>query len=361
MSQPKAPPSRNPTLDALRGLAACAVMMHHFTMRTGEYTLFASAQIAVDLFFCLGGYVTAQAYQQKILSGLSFLAYFKARLLRLYPGFAAGMTIGLGALSLKYAYGLTDYTLPAITQAAIQNFLYLPFFADYTVQFFDDRVRGVIFPLNGPAWSLFFSLIGTIVYFYAIRRHRLLTWLLCGCALLGFFVATKIFGENAGWGRDNFLGGFPRVLYTFLVGILLYQLRPVLALLPLLPPALLIGVTCVMLAVPEFRLHTYYWFICAVAVVPVIVASAARHDSNWRNPRAQAFAHYLGGLSYPIYCIHVPIFSIITTLFAATAYRTPIVFAGIFFCLLAAHLVYVGLELPLQRYRAARKAAATTP
>lgn len=351
-------PQRNPTLDALRGLAACAVMMHHFTMRTGEYTLFASAQIAVDLFFCLGGYVTAQAYQQRICGGLGFVPYFKSRLLRLYPGYAAGMTIGLCALLLKYAYGLTDYTLTAIAQAALQNFLYIPFLADYTVQFFDDRVRGVVFPLNGPAWSLFFSLMGNIVYFYAIQRHRLLPWLICGAALLGFVVATKLYGESAGWGRDHFLGGFPRVLYTFFTGVLLYQLRPILNRLPLPHPALLVGATLVMLAVPEFRLHTYYWFICAVAVVPVLVASAARHDGNWRHPRAQAFAHYLGGLSYPIYCIHVPIFSVISTVLADTAYRTPVVFAGILFCLLAAHLVYVGLELPLQRYRAARKAQA---
>lgn len=331
-------------------------MMHHFTMRTGEYTLFASAQIAVDLFFCLGGYVTAQAYQHRIIAGLGVVSYFKSRFLRLYPSFATGMTLGLAALLYKYTSGLTDYTLPAIAQAAMHNFLYLPFLADYTVQFFDDRVRGVIFPLNGPAWSLFFNLLGNFVYFYAIRRHRLVPWLLCGVALFGFIIATKMFGESAGWGKENFIGGFPRVIYTFFAGVLLYQLRSYFPLLPRLSPALLIGATLLMLAVPEFRLHTYYWFICAVAVVPLLVACAARQDERWNNQRTQNVAHYLGGLSYPIYCIHVPIFSFISTLFADTAYRTPVVFAAILVCLLAAHLVYVGIERPLQRYRTSRKA-----
>ena len=289
------------------------------------------------------------------MAGLGVIAYFKSRLLRLYPSFAVGMTLGLGALLYKYYAGLTDYTLPAIAQAAALNFFYLPFLADYTVQFFDDRVRGVIFPLNGPAWSLFFNLLGNFVYFYAIRGHRLLPWLLCGGALLGFVVATKLFGESAGWGKDNFIGGFPRVIYTFFAGVLLYRLRPHLSLLPRLSSGMLIGGTLLMFAVPEFRLHTYYWFICAVGVVPLLVASAATHDRHWSSQRAQNFAHYLGGLSYPIYCIHVPISSFISTLFANTAYRTLVVFAAILVCLIAAHLVYVGIERPLQRNRTARK------
>lgn len=285
------------------------------------------------------------------------MPYLKSRLLRLYPGYAVGMTVGLCALLLKYAYGLTDYTLPAIGEAAVLNFLYLPFFADFAVEYFDDRVRGVVFPLNGPSWSLFFSLIGTVIYFYAIRLPQCVPWLLCGCALIGFVVATKLFGESAGWGRDNFLGGFPRVIYTFFAGVLLHRVRPLLEKLPLLPPAMLIGATGLMFLVPEFRLHTYYWFICAVAVVPLLVACAIRREGDWRHARAQQFAHYLGGLSYPIYCIHVPISSVNSTLFDDTAYRTPVVCAGIVLSFLLAHLIYRRLEQPLQRHRAARRGA----
>jgi peptidoglycan/LPS O-acetylase OafA/YrhL len=42
-------------LDGLRGLAATAIVIHHFTADTGHGEVFASAGIAVDLFFCLSG------------------------------------------------------------------------------------------------------------------------------------------------------------------------------------------------------------------------------------------------------------------------------------------------------------------
>lgn len=346
---------RHATLDMLRGLAAFAVMAHHFTMRTGEWVLFGSAQIAVDFFFCLGGFVIASSYQERIRGGMTLRGFFGKRVERLYPGFAIGMVIGLSALLLKYHAGLTDYTLPAIAQAAVQNFLYIPFFAHYTVQFFDDKVQGVVFPLNGPAWSLFFGFVGNFVYFYAVRAGRWLTPLLCGLALLGFAVATKIYGESAGWSATSFLGGFPRVIFAVLAGALIYQYRDALQRLPKLPPVLVITAVLGMFAVPGFRLHTYYWFLCAVVVAPLLIALACRTDGTWQSQKMQRAAHYLGALSYPIYCIHVPVFSIISSWFADTAYRTPVVFAGILFCLGAGHLVYLGIEKPLQTMRNARK------
>lgn len=356
MTTPTPPSSRrHATIDGLRGLAALAVMTHHFTMRTGEFMLFGSAQIAVDLFFCIGGFVIAQAYQDKILAGMTLRQFFTRRVLRFYPCYAIGMTLGLLALLLKYQQGLTDYDGFSLFKAALCNYFYIPYFAHFTVQFFDDKVQGVVFPLNGPAWSLFFSLVGSLFYFFALRAKRWLPLALCAFALLGFIAATKIYGESAGWSSSTFLGGFPRVIYTFFTGVLIYQARPSLyKWLPYLPPSLILTLIVAMLLVPSFPLHNYYWFFCAAVMVPLLVACASVSMAQWSNPRAANLAHYLAGLSYPVYCVHVPVFSLISTLFVATPYRTPVVFAGIIVCLGVAHLVYRFVEQPLMTRRIAQ-------
>lgn len=247
---------RHATLDGMRGIAAMTVMVHHFTMRTDEWELFGSAQIAVDLFFCISGFVIAQAYQAKILAGMTLPVFIRRRIERLYPAFAAGMSLGLVALLMKYYYGLTDYELPNIFTAAVLNFLYLPYFANFSVQFFDQTVTGVVFPLDGPAWTLFFGFVGNFVYFAAMKRRRWVMGLLWALAAAGFFVATKIYGESAGWSRESFLGGFPRVIYAFLAGVLVYQWRDRLSLLPKLPVWLLTGLILAMFSVPGFQGHT---------------------------------------------------------------------------------------------------------
>src|SRR5450631_2878452 len=85
-----------PALDGIRGVAAICVMLMHFTLAQ-ETTLFASAMAAVDLFFCLSGFVIAHSYGAKLDAGMGFGAFFTLRIVRLYPLYALGSLLGLGA------------------------------------------------------------------------------------------------------------------------------------------------------------------------------------------------------------------------------------------------------------------------
>lgn len=102
-------------------------------------------------------------------------------------------------------------------------------------------------------------------------------------------------------------------------------------------------------------LNPNYWFICATVAVPLLVAAATQAEGQWRNKQAQAAAHYLGALSYPVYCIHIPVFSLFSTLFAEAENRTLTMFTGIGAGLALAHMIYVFIEKPLLRRRAGRR------
>lgn len=59
-------------LDGLRGVAALAIVIHHFTQHSvGHRAVFSSAAIGVELFFCLGGFVLANPYHERLILGIN--------------------------------------------------------------------------------------------------------------------------------------------------------------------------------------------------------------------------------------------------------------------------------------------------
>lgn len=298
---------RYDTLDAMRGLAALAVMLDHFTQHYGGVRLFASSPLAVDLFFCLSGFVIAHAYQQRIADGLSCWGFLRLRLLRLYPSWFMGCVVGGISLVGLVAAGLTTLTPVQAVAASILNLLNLPYIGVHVTQIFLGRIPADIFPLNDPGWSLFFEYCVNLLFFWLVAkpsRWPFVTWPLL--AVVVYFIAVKIFGESPGWGAGNFLGGFPRVGFGFLTGVLLYHWRDRLTLLPHLPTGLLLLLLALAFSVPAFRLHTYYSFLMTLSFVPLMVALGARASSP-PDSRRQRWARLAGALSYPLYCVHFPI------------------------------------------------------
>ena len=143
-------------LDGMRGVAAFAVMMMHFTNNLPT-PLFKTAYLAVDLFFILSGFVIAHSYNEALLSGsMKFLEFFKRRLIRLYPMFFIGLVIGAASLHWAKQWGETHYSLQNIVFASLCNIFFIPYFNNID--------GGHIFPLDDPAWSLFFG-----VFFQPVR------------------------------------------------------------------------------------------------------------------------------------------------------------------------------------------------
>jgi peptidoglycan/LPS O-acetylase OafA/YrhL len=80
-------------LDAMRGLAALVVVFWHAQGEFAPIPRPASGYLAVDFFFCLSGLVIAQAYEDRLQSGLSVAKFAFLRLIRFYPLFAIGLLI----------------------------------------------------------------------------------------------------------------------------------------------------------------------------------------------------------------------------------------------------------------------------
>lgn len=74
------------SLESLRGLAAILVAIYHSPIIASKsLPIIANANIFVDFFFILSGFVMSYAYKQKIIAGLKFKDFTLLRIGRLYP------------------------------------------------------------------------------------------------------------------------------------------------------------------------------------------------------------------------------------------------------------------------------------
>lgn len=283
------------TIDALRGVAALFVLLGH-AATFFDLQYIPRFWLAVDLFFLISGYVLSAVYEPRFREGLTVAAFMKARFLRLYPlyliGLALGVVSALAALVLKRG----DLSAGQFVVAVLTGALMLPS-PTWTA---DDS----LFPLNFPAWSLFFELTANLAL--ALLWRRLTTPMLV-LIVVGSAAGMVAYGDpGAGESWSSIVGGFPRVGYSFFLGVLIQRHRkpghgpgwlPWFAVagagaalwLRNLPGGALADLATVFLVFP-----TILWLVAE------------------RQPKLGRFAQALGAMSYPLYVIHAPLISIIT-------------------------------------------------
>jgi peptidoglycan/LPS O-acetylase OafA/YrhL len=85
-------------LDGLRGSAAFLIVIFHLFNYSfgfhGPYAIVKHADLAVDFFFALSGFVVAYAYDDR-WNRMTILQFFRIRLIRLHPLVLVGATLGL--------------------------------------------------------------------------------------------------------------------------------------------------------------------------------------------------------------------------------------------------------------------------
>lgn len=339
------------TLDGIRGIAALAVMLYHLTQHSG-FNRFAGATLSVDLFFCLSGFVLAHAYTERLRAGMGFGAFLLRRLIRLYPMYLAGALIGIVALVAKFESGETDLAAADIAGAAALNLLYLPYLGDFSIRFATGSVPAAVFPINDPAWSLFFELLINLVFAGLVLRSRRVPALALSVAgalwLAGYFLLTH--QSVPGWSSVNFIGGLPRTMFTFFAGIAAYRLfalRPSGS--PGLSPLLLslAVITVLYLAGQGPVPHAL-----TLLAIPVLVYAGAR--SRPRSVAGGRLMDWLGWLSYPLYCVHFPLYSLGTSIAGAAVPPLLVSAAVAPISIAAAVLIANGFDAPARRWLAAR-------
>jgi peptidoglycan/LPS O-acetylase OafA/YrhL len=318
------------TLDALRGVAATAVLLLHIGFLSGERWLAPLGFLAVDLFFMISGFVIGFAFEPKLLAGMKRRRFMALRIARLYPMLLMGLLLGGAAHLMLPANGYT------IGWHSLGHFLLLP-----------DLGGPSLFPLNGVLWTLFFELAINAAHAMVARwltTARLALFVLAS-GLIWYFAATTLGDWGAGWNSGTFFtGGFARVAWGYGSGLLLYRLMraapaplpAVSFLVPLAAAALLLAVPRQMplrIAASVFLFFPFIVLLGAAARVP----DAARPAVRW-----------LSALSYPLYAIHLPCLTVALWL-GGGRLDLPYWLASGAICILFATALAFGYDIPVRR------------
>lgn len=291
-------------LDGIRGLAALAVVLLHYAVHIGLNWM-PRAWMAVDMFFILSGFVLMHSYSQKIGGGhLDFHGFLKVRLIRLMPLYLLGLV--LGYLSMSYSCTLPSATCASNVKPAVAYGMFmLPYFTE-AMWPFGVKFENIIFPLNGPAWSLFFELFVNLIFFFWIakvkNRHLWLVICLAFFALVGGYILNG--SVNGGWGANNFYVGFPRVIYHFFIGVLIYTQYQKYGFNSKLIAFMSVALLMTTFAFNSSLVSMFSLFILA----PFVVLANAKITFNGYADRV---CTWLGDISYPLYIVHWPIFQLL--------------------------------------------------
>ncbi|RYD98536.1 MAG: acyltransferase [Sphingomonadales bacterium] len=283
------------TIDGMRGIAALFVMIGHISAFLMPFGL-PRYWLAVDLFFLISGYVLGRVYEPRFREGMTAKAFMLARYIRLYPLYLVAILLaifgeGITLLMGMGKFGAGDFTVTALTGAVM---LPSPTW----------RTSDLLFPLNFPAWSLFFELVVNLVFVLAWRRLSApILWAIVLACGIGVAVAMLSGEVNGGTAWSKFWWGFPRVGFSFFLGVLMQRW-------PRAPDTIsakawipLLALVAIFLVDPPHGL----WFDALMVLVgfPLIVWFGAGIA-----PRTIIALAILGDISFGVYVLHVPILAL---------------------------------------------------
>ena len=300
-------------LDGLRGVAALTVVCFHLFEAYDTSHLdqrINHGYLAVDFFFILSGFVVGYAYDDR-WTKMTVREFLTRRLVRLQPMVVIGALIGA---VMFYTQGCPVWDVSAVPVAMLLVATLMNAFMIPATPGAEIRGVGEMYPLNGPAWSLFFEYIGNVLYALFIRRlsTRALAVLVAsaGCGLAAFSVWGPLGDICVGFSLtgENIVGGSLRLLFAFPAGLLLSRVfRPV-----RVRGAFWIGSLAVvaLASVPRIGGSEHLWMngvydaLCAVVLFPLIVWIGASGKTTDRV--TSRVCKFLGDISYPLYMVHYP-------------------------------------------------------
>lgn len=329
--------SHSGVLDGLRlALAILVVYSHSYALLTGSDETeplyrFTNGQLtwggfAVDVFLILSGYLITASWMRNP----SIAQFFRNRILRIYPGFAVAIALGV----LVVAPLSTNASIAVNPAKWILGTLNLRGYEP------DGVFPNVPFSgsMNGSVWSIsyeFWCYVGTAVFGvlgWISRRKLVLLVLLAAVAISIVFVALHL--RTAG-GLPGVIFGdaflWARLLPYYAAGWFFYAMRDRIPRTPSLAAAAVLALVVGAFCAP--------WGIAATG--PIAVAYLVVFVSYRRAPRFQFVTRY-GDLSYGVYLYAFPIQQLLVrfhiartplTLFAAA---TPLTLAA---AMLSWHLV----------------------
>jgi peptidoglycan/LPS O-acetylase OafA/YrhL len=293
-------------LDGLRIIAACAVVVLHYSDyvkdrpagrfmvdHTWHFNLF------VDLFFVVSGFVIARQYLDRVGEAASTGRFLWRRIARIYPLHLATLAFYVAiALALHSGVGTTD-------NPARYPFSDLPAQLLLLHAFDGERLT-----FNFPSWSLsaemFCYLLFPLIAAVATRRKALIVALVVLPAL-----ANSLYAELAGtapWADWINKGGAFRALPGFNLGVACYLFRDRIAGWPVMPGSFIVSLIAFVM---------FGWLLSPMAALVAVYAIALLAIQSDCADRSTLFSK-LGfdrwsALTYSCYMLHIPVATIVLT------------------------------------------------
>ena len=306
-------------LDGLRGIAAVIVVAYHVFEghANGSHIdqVINHGYLAVDFFFLLSGFVIGYAYDDRWNKGLSIGSFFKRRLIRLQPMVVLGSVIGAACFyfsdSATFFPLIHDTPFWQLLLVMLAGTILLPLPPTG-----DIRGGSEMYPLNGPAWSLFFEYCANILYALFIRKCSkkvlILFVTLAGLGLISLAIAGPNGDITGGWTLDGeHVGiGFIRLIYPFFAGLLLFRISKIgkINRNTFFWCSLLIIILLTMPRICEngpLWINGIYDSVVIVLLFPLIVWFGARGTLTGKY--SSKICRFLGQISYPLYLSHYPL------------------------------------------------------
>ena len=313
-------------LDGLRGVAAFMVIAFHliesYQTPSLSNTYFTHGYLAVDFFFALSGFVMGYAYDDR-WGKMSIGDFFKRRIIRLHPMVIFGAMVGVcffyysGDFEMFGKVDEAQWWMLLLQAVLLICMIPLP-------SSMDIRGWGELTSINGPEWTLMFEYVANI--FYALFfRHLGKIALAVLVALSAIMTADcclhlNLFGLlESNWNSYSVVGGFlfnpehiyigyTRLLYPFLVGLLLSRIGRTIKVGNGFAVASLVIV--VLMCMPKLGgdekiIDGIYQMFCILIMFPIVLLIGAGSSLKGRN--TNRLCVFLGKISFPIYITHYPL------------------------------------------------------
>ena len=284
------------TLDGLRGIAALSVVILHWFDGLG-FNLFGTSLLAVDFFFMLSGFVVAYSYEERLKKGFPFGKFMLLRVIRLMPMIVLGAFLGLVRFEAKYFLDFHHLSIQYILQFIATSFMIPSNLNDINS----------MFPLNLALWSLFYEFCAYILYgsiFFRLSKKWFALIIFLSTIGLLVWLNSSFGGNKNSFNAPAFVDGFSRVLFSFLIGVLLFRNYKILMQFGKKIPIFTIILLPLLFIIPREIFPYYIYFLGLIIISPLMIIVGL---GNKFEGMAAKIINLLGDVSYPIYAIHTPI------------------------------------------------------
>lgn len=288
-------------LESLRGIAALAVVLFHYSFGFMNRTLLQNgftdnAALMVDFFFVLSGYVIALSYSNK-LTDWSHVAKFQwKRFLRLYPLHLTMLLLFLSLQIAKYTAGRFGI--------GVQNELFEPLMSlpDFISNLFLTQNFTGDLSWNRPSWSIsaeFYTYLlfatWTMIYVRMPRTGVALAILIVGLSAFQIYQTSM----------RSATGGYVRCFMSFFIGAALVKIERNYRVIP----SEALSILVMMATVVYITMATGYpnWLLMLAPLLYsllILLLNALPKSSMLIRALSLPALVFLGTVSYGIYMIH---------------------------------------------------------